>query len=506
MSQTNGVHVSKSGTSLAAPQQLFISGKYQNSQNKGTFPVKNPMTGETIYECVSASLDDYAAAIEEAYAAQPSWARLGPSSRRLILLKAADIMETYIDKDAPDILSAEVSATKGWVRANILSTAGVFRETAALATHIKGEIVPADRPGTTILVSREPVGVVLAISPWNMPVTLTARAICCPLICGNSVVLKPSEFSPKSQHLVVRALTEAGLPVGCLQFLPTSAADTPRAIEFAIRHPKVSRANFTGSDRVGRIIAGLSASCLKPCVLELGGKAPVVVLEDADVEAAVEAVVYGAMSNSGQICMSTERAIVHRSLAADFKALLVKRVESLRVGNHLEDPDVQLSGLFTAASAERVLSLIKGAVDAGATLLAGDLALHGPCRTILAPHVLTGVTRDMDLFHRETFGPVVFVSEFDTDDEAVAQANDSEFSLCASVFSRDVLRAMDTAKRIRTGSCHINGPTVYIEAPLPNGGIGGASGYGRFGGVAGIEEFTERQIVSLARPGIKYAF
>jgi len=505
MSQPNGIHASKS-PSLAEPQQLFIGGKYQKSQNNGTFPVKNPMTGETIYECASASLDDYAAAIENAHAVQPSWARLGPSARRLILLKAADIMETYINKHAPEILSGEVSATKGWIRANTLSTAGVFRENAALATHIKGEIVPADRPGTTILVNREPVGVVFAISPWNMPVTLTARAICCPLICGNSVILKPSEFSPKSQHLVVSALVEAGLPAGCLQFLPTSSADTPQAVEFAVQHPKVSRTNFTGSDRVGRIIAGLSASCLKQCVLELGGKAPVVVLEDADVDAAVESVVYGAMSNSGQICMSTERVIVHHSLAADFKSQLVKRVKSLRVGNHLEESDVELSGLFTTASAERVLRLIKAAVDAGATLLAGDLSLHGPCRTILGPHVLADVTRDMDIFHQETFGPVVFLSEFDTDEDAIAQANDSEFSLCASVFSRDVLRAMGMAKRIRTGSCHVNGPTVYIEAPLPNGGVGGASGYGRFGGVAGIEEFTERQIVSLVSPGMKYTF
>lgn len=491
---------------LGEPQQLCIGGSYQNSKNNAMFPVKNPMTGVTIYQCASASLDDYAAAIDGAHSAQRSWAALGPSARRLILLKAADIMETYIDSDAPEILSAEVSATKGWVRANILSTAGVFRENAALATHIKGEIVPADRPNTTILVQRQPVGVVFAISPWNMPATLTARAICCPLICGNTVILKPSEFSPKSQHLVVRALAEAGLPAGCLQFLPISAADTPAAVEFTVKHPKVSRTNFTGSERVGQIIAALSASVLKPCVLELGGKAPVLVLEDADIEGAVEAVAYGALSNSGQICMSTERVIVHRSVAADFKTRLVTRVESLRVGNHMVDSSVQLSGLFTAASAARVLDLVKDAVAAGATLLTGDMRLHGPCGTVLVPHIVEGVTRDMDLFRKESFGPVLFVSEFDTDEEAISQANDSEFSLCASVFSRDVLRAMDMAKQIRAGSCHVNGPTVYIEASLPNGGVGGASGYGRFGGIAGIEEFTERQIVSLAKPGMNYLF
>lgn len=491
---------------LAEPQLLFIGGQYQPSSNNATFPVTNPMTGASVYQCSSASLDDYATAIDGAHAAQPAWARLGPSARRLILLKAADILESYLDKDAADILSAEVSATTGWVKANILSTAGVLRENAALATHIKGEIVPADRPGTTILVNREPVGVVFAISPWNMPVTLTARAICCPLICGNAVVLKPSECSPKSQHLVVRALLEAGLPAGCLQYLPTSAVDTPAATEFAVKHPKVSRVNFTGGDRVGRIIAGLSASLLKPCVLELGSKAPVVILEDANVEAAADAVLYGAMSNGGQICMSTERVLVHRSIAAAFRDRVVERAESLTVDNHLENPHTSYSGLISPQSAKRVLGLIQNAVAAGATLLTGDQTLHGPCQTVMKPHILQGVTRDMHIFHQETFGPVFFMSEFDRDEDAVAQANDSDFSLCASVFSRDIMRAMDTAKQIRAGSCHINGPTVYIEAPLPNGGVGGSSGYGRFGGVAGIEEFTERQIVSLARPGMKYGF
>lgn len=468
--------------------------------------MKNPITGETIYDCASASLEDCDAAIEEAHAAQPSWAQLGPSVRRLILLKAADIMETYLKRDAPAILSAEISATRGWVKANILSTAGVIRENASLATHIKGEIVPADRPGTTTLVNREPAGVVLAISPWNMPVTLTARAICCPLICGNAVILKPSEYSPKSQNLVVCAMIEAGLPPGCIQFLPTSAEYAAQITSFMVQHPKITRVNFTGSDRVGRIIAGLAATSLKPCVLELGSKAPVVVLDDAEIDAAIDAVLFGAMSNSGQICMSTERVLVHHSLAATFKARLVKGAESLRVGNHLEDADVSLSGLISPASAERVLILVKDAVAAGAKLLTGDLTLHGPCQTIVKPHVLEGVTHEMQIFHRESFGPVVFVSEFDTDEEAVSQANDTEFSLCASIFSRNILRAMDMAKRIRTGSCHINGPTVYIEAPLPNGGIGGSSGYGRFGGLAGIEEFTERQIVSMARPGMKYSF
>ncbi|KAJ9157678.1 Aldehyde dehydrogenase [Pleurostoma richardsiae] len=464
------------------------------------------MTGKVLYNCASATKDDYSAAIEAAHEAYQKWSKTSPSARRLVFLKAADILETYLTTDGPEVLSAEVSATKAWVKVNILATVGILRETAGLVTHIKGEIVPADRPGTTILVERHAVGVVLAISPWNAPVNLTARAIACPLVCGNTVVLKPSEFSPKSQHLVVRALTAAGLPAGCLNFLPTSPQQAPAVTELAVKHPKVLHVNFTGSDRVGRIIAGWAATCVKQCVLELGGKAPVLVLEDANVEDAAEAVIFGALSNSGQICMSTERVFVHKSIAPAFRKALLDRVGTLKVGNHLDDADVSISGLYTPESATRVLQLVKSAVDGGAKLLTGDLKISGPNKTVMAPHILEGVTPNMDVFHKESFGPILCLEEFDTDEEAIVMANNSEFSLAASVFSRDVMRALDVARQVRAGSCHVNGPTVYIEATLPNGGTGGSSGYGRFGGIAGVEEFTERKIISLAKPGMKYAF
>lgn len=301
------------------------------------------------------------------------------------------------------------------------------------------------------------------------------------------MILKPSEFSPKSQHLVVRALAAAGLPAGCLNFLPTSPERAPAVTELAVKHPRVLRVNFTGSDRVGRIIAGWAATCLKQCVLELGGKAPVIVLEDANIEDAVEAVVFGALSNSGQICMSTERVIIHKNIAEEFKSALLTRVKALKTGNHINDSEVSISGLYVPQSAVRVLDLVQKAVDGGARLLAGDLSVSGPNKTIMAPHILDNVTPDMDVFHQESFGPILCLFEFETDDEAIASANNSEFSLCASVFSKDVMRALDVARQVRAGSCHVNGPTVYIEATLPNGGTGGSSGYGRFGGIAGVE-------------------
>lgn len=337
-------------------------------------------------------------------------------------------------------------------------------------------------------------------------VNLTARAIACPLICGNTVILKPSEFSPKSQHLVVRALTQAGLPAGCLNYLPSSPQDAPAVTEFAVKHPKVLRINFTGSDRVGRVIAGWAATCLKQCVLELGGKAPVLILDDANIEDAVEAVVFGALSNSGQICMSTERVIVHSSVADKFRSRLLERISTITYGNHMEDPSVSMSGLYTASSCTRIVSLVKDAIAEGAELLIGDCTPSGPNESILGPHVLANVTPQMDIFQRETFGPIVCMTVANSDDEIIELANDSEFSLCASVFSQDVMRALRVAKQVRAGSCHVNGPTVYIEAPLPNGGTGGSSGYGRFGGISGVEEFTEKKIVSLAQSGMTYAF
>jgi len=467
------------------------------------------MTGKVLYGCASASLEDYTLAIESAHSAFQSWSRTGPSARRMIFLRAADILESYMadpESDAAELMSEEVSATKYWVKVNLLSTASALREAAGLVTHIRGEIVPADRPGTTIFVERQPVGVVFGISPWNAPVNLTARAIATPLICGNTAVLKPSEFSPKSQHLVIRAFAAAGLPPGVLNFLPTSPERTPQVTEFAVKHPKVMRVNFTGSDRVGRIIAGYAAECLKKCVLELGGKAPVIVFEDADIDGAVEAVVYGALVYSGQVCMSTERVILHRSIADEFKAKLLAKVEGIKAGDHLEDPSVSISGLFTPQHATRVRDLIKTAVDGGAKLLAGDLQITGPNKTIIGPHVLEGINKDMDIAHKESFGPVMMLSEFETEEEAIALANDSDFSLCASVFSRDGIRALEVAKKVRAGSCHVNGPTIFVEPTLPAGGTGGSSGYGRFGGMAGVEEFTERKIITLARPGMKFSF
>ncbi|KAK8038614.1 aldehyde dehydrogenase [Apiospora rasikravindrae] len=451
--------------SVNEPQQLFIGGSCSNSSDGSTFPVVNPMTGDTLYDCSSATIEDCARAVDAASAAFETWSRSSPSSRRLIFLKAADNIEKYMHQDAPEILSSEVSATKGWVMVNMMATAGTFREVA-----------------------------------------LTARAICMPLICGNTVVLKPSEFSPKSQNLVVRALQEAGLPAGSLNYLPVSPERTPAVTEYIIKHPAVRHVNFTGSDRVGKIIAGLAASCLKPCVLELGGKAPLIILEDADLGDAVEAVAFGALANAGQVCMATERVLVHTSVADEFKRALVQRFNEIKVGDHTQDASVSVSGMFSSVHAQRVKAMLETACSAGAELLAGDMALTGQRGTIMGPHILDGVTSEMEIFRRESFGPLVCLTQFRDDDEAVRLANDSEYSLSGAVFSRDVMRALAMARRMRSGACHVNGATIFSDPAVPNGGMGGSSGYGRFGGIAGVEEFTQRKIITLAKGGMQYPF
>ncbi|KAI1097687.1 aldehyde dehydrogenase [Jackrogersella minutella] len=372
--------------------------------------VMNPISGKTNYDCASASVGDYARAIPCASLSFNSWSRTSPSSRRLIFLKAAGILEGYLNCDAPAILSAEVSATTSWIQVNIVATVGILRETAGLGTHIKGDIVPADRPGTTILIEREPLGVVFAISPWNAP---------------------------------------------CV---PSMLRDYHQAVSISYSYRLIGR-QLSPS----RIIAGWAATCLKRCVLELGGKAPVIVLNDANPDDAVEAVVFGALANAGQICMSTERVLLHDAVAEPFKQALLRRIEDIKVGNHEDDPEISMSGLFSSASAKRVQALLGSAVSSGAKLLHGDISTSGPNNTILSPHALDGVTPDMEILHKESFGPVISFCSFNTDEEAIGLANSTDFSLYATVFLQDMMRALDIARKVKEGSCHVNGPTVYIN-------------------------------------------
>jgi vanillin dehydrogenase len=360
-------------------------------------------------------------------------------------------------------------------------------------------VVPSDVPGSIAMAIRQPAGVVLGMAPWNAPVILGVRALAMPLACGNTVILKASERCPATHRLIGSVLREAGLGGGIVNVITHRAEDAPAIAEALIAHPAVRRINFTGSTRVGRVLAQVAARHLKPILLELGGKAPLLVLEDADLDAAVNAAVFGGFANMGQICMSTERIIVAAAVADDFAARLAKRVAALPVG----DPTghVVLGSLVDLEAVQRVQRLVADAQSQGAKVLAGGQARG----TIMHGIVVDGVTPEMALFREESFGPQVSITRVHSDAEAVRLANDTEYGLSAAVFSRDVVRALNVAKQIQSGICHINGPTVHDEAQMPFGGTK-ASGYGRFGGKAAIEEFTELRWITIQSGPRQYPF
>jgi len=285
---------------------------------------------------------------------------------------------------------------------------------------------------------------------------------------------------------------EAGLGEGVVNVVSHDPKDASEVVEAMIAHPAVRRVNFTGSSRVGRLIAQTAAKYLKPVLLELGGKAPLVVLDDADIDAAVNATVFGAFMHQGQICMSTERVIVDEKIADEFAQKLAKRVAALPVGDPTQ-PNVALGAVVGRPTVERVERLIKDAVSKGAKVLCGGEKTDG---TIMKGIVVDHVTPAMELWREESFGPQVSITRFKTVEEAIKLANDTEYGLSAAVFGRDVVRALEVARRIDSGICHINSPTVQDEAQMPFGGVK-ASGYGRFGGKAGIAEFTELRWITI---------
>src|SRR5579871_1071975 len=479
---------------------LRIAGREVPARAGATFDRLNPISGEVATRAAAACAADAKAAADAAAAAFPKWAALGPSARRALLSKAADLLEARAAQFA-GILSTETGATGGWGHFNVHLAAGMLREAAALTTQISGEVIPSDVPGSLAMGIRQPAGVVLGIAPWNAPIILGVRAIAMPLACGNTVILKASEVCPATHRLIGAVLTEAGLGEGVVNVITHEPKDAEAVAEALISHPAVKRVNFTGSTRVGKIIASISAKYLKPVVLELGGKAPLVVLDDADIDAAVNATVFGAFANSGQICMSTERVIIDEKVADEFAAKLARRVAALPIGDPRKG-DFVLGSVVGKPTVDRVMKLVNEAAAQGAKVLCGA---DGDGTTVMKGIVVDEVTPDMALFREESFGPQVSITRVKSADEAVELANDTEYGLSAAIFTRDIARGIELAKRIDTGICHINSPTVQDEAQMPFGGVK-ASGYGRFGGRAGVAEFTELRWITVQTTPRHYPF
>ena len=477
---------------------MLVNNKDTGASGGKTFTRVNPMTGEGATRAPAASVADAVAAVDAAAAAFPAWAALGPNERRTKLLKAADLLQTRVD-DAVARMTDETGSTAPWAGFNVMLASTMLREAASMTTQVGGEVIPSDKPGSLSFSYRQPVGVVLGIAPWNAPIILGVRAIAMPLACGNTVVLKASETCPATHRLIGEVMRDAGLPPGVVNVVTNAPADAPAIVDALIDHPAVKRVNFTGSTRVGKIVAERAARHLKPVLLELGGKAPIIVLDDADLDGAVNAAAFGAYANQGQICMSTELAIVDESVADAFVHKLAAKAASLPAG----DPrgHVVLGSMVGPEAADRVEGLIKEAVAGGAKLAAGG-ARQG---TVLTATVLDRVTPSMRLYSEESFGPVLCVVRVRGVDEAVRVANSSEYGLSAAVFGRDILRAFEVAKRVQSGICHINGPTVHDEAQMPFGGVKG-SGYGRFGGKAAIDQFTELRWITIEDGKQPYPF
>ncbi len=454
----------------------------------------NPATGKVASEELAHDLESCLRFAARAAAAFPEWASTSAEDRAAYLTELARVIETQKDAFCAAMI-AEIGAPRAWAEHNVAFAAKLLRETVTYAQEIETPVVVTQSDGFSSTAERAPCGVCLGIAPWNAPLILGIRAIAVPLLCGNTVLLKGNVVAPRTYNMIGKAIRDAGIPQDVARVFICTAEDSETIVDALIETPVVRRVNFTGSTRVGRRIAELCAKHLKRPLLELGGQAPMVVLDDADLDSAAQAAIRGAYLNQGQICMSTERLIVADGIAD----ALIERLERGRAALELGDPanaTVDVGPVIDISAAERLSGLVSDAVSKGANLVGGG----GMRDAFFEPTIIDHVEPNMRLFQEETFGPILAITRVANDAEAVTVANDSEYGLAASVFSQVLPRAEHVARQIHTGICHINRPTVDDDPHAPFGGMK-ASGYGRFGGRWALDEFTElRWLTSATRP------
>ena len=486
-------------TTTASEYRQFIGGEWVAAEDGATYEDLDPFTGEVVASAAACGPADAARAIEAAEAVFPAWSQTPPAERQRIFLKAADILESRTE-EVVSMLARETGSSFGFGMFQCMFVPNLFRQAAALAYAPLGQIIPSDT-GAFAMGLRRPVGVVGAFAPWNAALILSARSIAAPLALGNTVVLKPSEWSPWTGGLLWGEIfTEAGMPAGVLDIVthaPGAAAPVANAI---IEHPAVRRLNFTGSTEVGRLIAERAGRQLKRVVLELGGHNPLIVLGDADLEYAVNASAFGSYLHQGQICMSTRRIYVERPIADEFISRLAEKTKSLKTGDPKEH-DTIIGPLISEQALDTVRARVEQAVAAGARVLAGGEAV-GPC---FQATLLTDVPDDSEFAQHETFGPVASVEIVGDADEAVAKANGTSYGLSAGIITSDRDRGLAIAQQIESGIVHVNDQTVADEPQMPFGGVKD-SGFGRFGGQAVVDEFTELRWVTVRSGGHPFPF
>ncbi len=465
--------------------RMFIGGQWVDAQDKGTYEDYNPYTGEVYARVPRAKKTDVTSAIEAAQAAFPAWSTCSPGVRRKLFLKAADIFEKRQD-ELVRLLNEETGSAMTITMFQMFFVPGLYREAAAQTYSVNGEVIPADYPGSFFMALRQPTGVVAAFGPFNAPYVLSSRAFALPLAYGNTAVLKPSEETPISGGLILAEIfEEAGFPPGVLNVITHTREDAPEIAEELIGHPAVRRISFTGSTEVGRIIAEKAGHYLKRAVLELGGKDPLIILRDADLDYAADAAAWGAFLHQGQICMSTERIIIERPIAAEFIDKLTQRSKALKVGDP-RDPATNIGPLINQAALNRVHGHVQGAIHGGAELVTGG-TYKG---LVYDPTIVTNVQFDMPIYIDQTFGPVAPIIVVEDAEEALRVANNSKYGLSAGIITNDFNQALIMARQLDTGMVHIGDQTINDDPQAPFGGVKG-SGYGRMGGKAALDEFTE---------------
>lgn len=474
----------------AVEKRLFIDGKWVDATDGATFDVVDPATGEVLCAVADASPADGRAALDAAVAAQPEFAALPPRERADMLTGAFELLHERID-DLALLMTLEMGKPLAEARGEIAYAGEFFRHFAAEAVRIDGGYQTAPAGGARFLIARQPVGPCLLITPWNFPMAMGTRKLGPAIAAGCTSVIKPAHQTPLSMLALMDILSEVGVPAGAVNCV--TAMNAGGVIEPLIRSGLARKLSFTGSTRVGRLLLEQCAEKILRTSLELGGNAPLIVFEDADLDEAVEGAMAAKMRNMGEACTAANRLFVHSSVIDEFGRRLAERMAQMPVGRGTED-GVRVGPLIDEAALRKVTSLVDDAVKRGASVLTGGAQPSGP-GFFYPPTVLTGVPRDAEMARQEIFGPVAPLTPFDTEEEAVAAANDTEYGLVAYVFTNDLRRALRVAEALETGMVGLNQGVVSNPA-APFGGVK-QSGLGREGGAVGIDEFLETKYVGI---------
>ncbi|EJE52863.1 NAD-dependent aldehyde dehydrogenase [Acidovorax sp. CF316] len=474
----------------------FIAGRW-SAPDTATFPDRNPFTDEVVAQVAAGTRQHAQAAIDAAHAAFPAWAAMPPGQRQRLFLAAADIVERRAE-DFVRLLAAETGTASGFARFQIRWSVDLLRQAAGWGYRPAGDVLRSDTPGRFAMAVRKPLGVVAGFAPWNGAFCLAWRTVVLPMAFGNTMVLKPSEEAPLSAGLVLaEVLEEAGFPAGTFNVVTHGPGDAGPIADAFFESPHVRSINFTGSSATGRMLAERAGRALKRIVLELGGYNPLLVLDDADLDLAVNTTAFGAFFHQGQICMNTRKVLVDRSIADAFVEKLAAKTRSLPMGDPAA-PGTVIGPLINDRALAQVRQRVDEAVALGARVVTGGRA-NG---RVYEPTILVDVPATAPVSCEETFGPVLIVQPVDNPEQAMSEALATPYGLCAGILTRDAQRGLALAERFDCGMVHINGATMAGEPAMPNGGVKD-SGWGRSGHYA-IEDFTEVRLTTLTQGALQY--